>query len=93
MLQYDEQTLTSYGWAPFAEVFGELPSLEQELQQFVHEQLTQETARRITEVTQNYLDRAMLSMHLHPSGPRPKLEFWNPPGTNSMILVVKTGRK
>lgn len=75
MLQYDEQTLTSYGWAPFAQVFGELPGLEQELQQFVHERLTQETARRITEVTQNYLDRAMLSMHLHPSGPRPKLEF------------------
>lgn len=87
MLQHaDKQTLALWGWNSFEEVHGDVPGLDWELVAFRYEPIDAPTIRRAVEVTYGYLRRVN-----HPcmDGEQPELDFWNPPGSNSLVLMVK----
>jgi hypothetical protein len=91
MLEYsDKQSLALWGWNSFEEVYGYVPGLNRELVPFLYEPLNQSTVRMMVRATYEYLQK---TNHQCMLGDQPELDFWNPPGTNSLVLVAKMGRK
>jgi hypothetical protein len=87
MLEHeDEQTLALWGWNSFEQVYGYVPGLAWELVAFRYEPINQPTIRMAVKATYEYLRKVN-----HPcmDGGQPELDFWHPPGSKSLVLMVK----
>lgn len=80
---YDEDGLILWGWKSFSEVFGEIPGLEDKLQQFLYEQMNAKTFERIAIVVHDHLRSIGIQWEDW------EVETWSPPGTGRVVLVAR----